>query len=666
MLTMAIRGKRCLFLLAPLTLILLLLGSFSNSVHAMSCAHPSPGMTPPNNSVLAPNSVSYVFLSSIFNEEKIVVAVNEREVAAEIKLIHQNRIKVYSVRPVEVFPEYEVYVFRDHYSERRRGGVTARYFTSEEVAPTESHPVQIASREHNRDQFSDNQIATPNLVAPAYRVEWAYTLSDYTEGRRESAIVPTNMDVIWRRKSLDAKIVFGHESCNPRLLPNLEEGMFVGIATMASDGSYDVSSTSDVPSTPMHTGQTSSKSWLLVLGGLLLGLLAGSHYRRLSLSRSSVMDATSIPQVVLVAGTVFLTASRLGELPTLPAYWEVLLAMMTGSVLVLNIGILRTRSSKRLDLPVPESRVRTRVRGPLFALLLASAGIAVAWHGGSPETDETISLMPRIHPNPTPDKAGHAIADTLLWIDSVFDFGGKCRERQGVLSCVGTSSKHQEDSQDVAAVEAKNAALDALSAYLGSKIESEGPRARAVEMARERRREFQKIYEKHTEYYGNQRPTKLIDYMSATRSRTATSLGEIASSVLAEPVEVRWGDRWDNSDDSLSLMLADDDKGKRYYVRYEFSDQALQELTDYHRAKTTSSKFTAIPLLAWSYDDFDQSATVQPPLSGSDIPTLVMESRVAKHLTVVASDLLPDGTSLPVIASDLLPDGTLLPRRQRR
>lgn len=126
-------------------------------------------------------------------------------------------------------------------------------FTVVESIPSSKAPITIRDIDTEISSWTCSFQKTHNLrlshAAPAFRVEWSKTQSDYTSGKRETVVVPSHMMSFFDRGRSVATVAptveLGHVNCFGHTLQwAASDPLVVGITALFPDGTEQVVTTS--------------------------------------------------------------------------------------------------------------------------------------------------------------------------------------------------------------------------------------------------------------------------------------------------------------------------------------------------------------------------------------------------------------------------------------
>lgn len=235
---------------------------------AAECASPMPVFSPPSGAALPREATLYLFMAAPF----AVGAVPEVEVRFDD---HVGESVPVTLTGLPSPPAYSA--FRLDFRPGREGAVrvelregegepprVATYQVLGQLSVAVRSPVTIVAVEEELHHWTCSWQSTRNLTAsaeaPAYRVEWATSESEYRAGRRKTLVVPRRMEAFFRRHADAAplpsqgRIELGHVDCHGHTFEWSDRPVWAGLVALNADGTE-----SSAPDAPTRIDPPSSK-----------------------------------------------------------------------------------------------------------------------------------------------------------------------------------------------------------------------------------------------------------------------------------------------------------------------------------------------------------------------------------------------------------------------
>lgn len=232
-----------------LGLALMLAGALPEAARA-SCASPRPFFAPTDGSILPANPVVFLFVPGFLQGDEIEIELDVAnagrstsswsDVVSESPAFRTYRIEIAAPAGSELRVQASFRI-----NELPLYAIESRYRVAD-VEPPDAGPAIPMKRpqyEHSSwtCSYQSTWNLTPQVDAPAYRVEWAPTKDAYQARARETIVVPGRMNGFWRpypgRSEGPALVQLGHLDCMDHTMVWPGAHIWVGVWALLPDGS---------------------------------------------------------------------------------------------------------------------------------------------------------------------------------------------------------------------------------------------------------------------------------------------------------------------------------------------------------------------------------------------------------------------------------------------
>jgi hypothetical protein len=255
--------------------------------------------------------------------------------------------------------------------------------------------------------------------------------------------------------------------------------------------------------------------------------------------------------------------------------------------------------------------------------MLIPFGIGVSSRGIAPAGERTASPPTRTEsgsgeamtaPRPNP-----SLPARPAWITSDTPFTGYCTDGEP-LRCVGVSLLRP--SKELGRIDATEAALDALAAFAGERIQG-GVFDDHVRPAYENVRQGLAVSLAALATKGDNIPVDdpIVRKLADARHRAAEVLRADVGSILPVLATDWYWEEYANEPGAGSSYIV--------YIEYAFNEAQLATLIETYTSEDTSRVVAAFPLLAFAFDDFKGGLLDVQSLMGSTAPGALRRAIIA-------------------------------------